>query len=112
MLAETAPKLAHVVLSVEYCHVPLPDLLVIAIPFTAPESTSAHEVDVRMDVTVVPLLVVSSFVPVNVTVAPLVIVGASFTLVTVMFDVAVAVLKAVVTPFVVVSTFVPTVPLV
>src|SRR5207248_3103560 len=55
---------------------------------------------------------VSSSVPVRITVAPLVIVGASFTLVTVIDDVALAVLNAVVPPLDVASTFVPCTPLV
>src|SRR5438132_244057 len=83
-----------------------------ASPFKAPLSTSAQEAEVRIVLAVVPLEVVSSFVPVKVTVAPLLIVGASFTLVTVMFEVAAAVLKAVVPPPAVVSTLVPWVPLV
>jgi hypothetical protein len=63
-----------------------------------------------MELTVVPEEVVSSSVPVKVAVAPFVIVGASFRLVTVADEVAVAVLKAVAPPFVVVSTFVPGLP--
>src|SRR5262249_38626351 len=45
-------------------------------PLSAPVSTSAQFAEVRMLLTVVPLEVVSSLVPVNVTVAPLVRVGA------------------------------------
>src|SRR5213075_537115 len=93
-----------------YCHVPFPAWPVIAIPFDALVSTSAQLALVRIELAVVPLEVVSSFVPDKVTVVPLVIVGASLTLVTVMLDVAVAVLNAVVPPLVVVSTFVPCVP--
>src|SRR5947207_10270171 len=85
---DTLPNAAHVVPSVEYCHVPLPLLLVTAVPLTAPVSTSAHTALVRMLLTAVPLLVVSSSVLVSVTVPPFVIVGASFTEVTVIEAVA------------------------
>ena len=42
----------------------------IAIPLTAPVSTSAQEAEVRIELIVIPLDVVSSFVPVSVTVTP------------------------------------------
>src|SRR4051812_38300746 len=75
-VADTAPRPDHVIPSVEYCHVPFPAWLVIAMPLTAPLSTSAHDPDVRIELKVVPDEVVFSSVPVNVTVAPFVMVGA------------------------------------
>ncbi len=42
LVPETAPKLAQVLPSVEYCQVPLPVTAVIAIPLRAPVSTSAR----------------------------------------------------------------------
>src|SRR5260370_696262 len=97
--------------SVEYCHVPVLLLrLVTAIPLTAPLSTSVTFPEINVETRSPPLAVWSS-----VMVAKLLApdrTGASLTLLTVMFDVAVAVLKAVVPPLVVVSTCVPAVPLV
>ena len=87
-MAVTPPKPAQVTPSVEYCQVPLPVLPVMAIPSSAPVSTSAQEAELRMEATVVLEDVVSSLVPLNVTVAPLLMVGASFTLVTVIEAVA------------------------
>ncbi len=75
---DTAPKPAHVTPSVEYCHVPLPAFDVIATPLDPP-STSAYPAAVRSALTAVPDDVVFSFVPVSVTVAPSVIVGAELT---------------------------------
>ena len=75
-MALTEPKTFQVVPSVEYCQVPLPVLLVTAIPLSAPASTSAHDAEVRIELTVVPAEVVSSLVAVSVTVAPLLMVGA------------------------------------
>ena len=111
LVAETAPKAAQVVPSVEYCHVPLPTLLVIAIPLKALVSTSAQVALARMELAVVPVEVVSSFVEVRV-IVPVLIVGASLTLLTVMLDVAVAVLNAVVPPLDAVVTLVPVAPVV
>ncbi len=88
LLLETVPNPFHVVPSVEYCQVPLPTLLVIAIPFDGLVSTSAHVELVRIEVTVVPEDVVFSSVPVKVTEEALVIVGASLTEVTVIEAVA------------------------
>ena len=62
---------------------PLPVLDVIASPLSAPVSTSAQLALVRIVLASVPLDVVSSLVPARVTVAPLVIVAASLTDVTV-----------------------------
>ena len=87
-----------------YCQVPLPLLPVIAMPFSAPVSTSAHAAPSRIVSTVVPAGVVSSFVVPSDTVAPSVIVGASLTAVTVIDAVSLAVLNAVVPPFVLAST--------
>src|SRR5204863_442073 len=84
LVAVTAPKLAQVVPSVEYCQVPFPVLPVMASPLSALVSTSAQLAPVKIVLAVVPLEVVFSSVPERVTVAPLVIVGASFTAVTVM----------------------------
>ena len=98
--------------SVEYCQVPLPVFDVIAMPFKALASTSAQAADVRMLLTVVPEDVVSSLVPVSVTVALLVIVGASLPAVTLTSTTSVALENAVVPPLVVTSTLVPCVPLV
>src|SRR5262249_45073988 len=84
--------------------------LVTAIPFTAPESTSVTLPEIKVE-TRSPLLVVWSSVMVVKLLAPL-RTGASLTLLTVILDVAVAVLKAVVVPLVVVSTLLPSVPLV
>ena len=93
---ETAPNETQVVPSVEYCQVPLPVVPVMAIPLAAPVSTSPHEAEVRIVPTVVPLLVVSSSVPVSVTVVPLVRVGASLTEVTLIEAVAAWLEKALV----------------
>src|SRR5205814_1924919 len=82
LVAVTAPKLAQVVPSVEYCQVPFPVLPVMASPLSAPVSTSAQLAPVKIVLAVVPLEVVFSSVPERVTVAPLVIVGASLTAVT------------------------------
>ena len=98
MEAETAPKLVHVVPSVEYCQVPLPVVPVMAIPLAALVSTSAQPAEPRIVPTVVLPEVVSSSVPVRVTVAPLLMVGASLTLVTVRDAVADCPEKAVVPP--------------
>ena len=97
-VADTDPKPFQVVPSVEYCQVPFPVLDVMAMPLSAPVSTSAQEADVRMDVTVVPEEVVFSSVPVRVTVAAFVIVGASLTALTTSEAVSVAVENAVVPP--------------
>ena len=77
----TAPKLAQVEPSVEYCQVPLPVTPVMASPLMAPVSTSAQLTPLRMAEASVPLEVASSVVEVSVWVAALVIVGASLTLV-------------------------------
>ena len=61
----TAPNAFQVVPSVEYCHVPLPVLVVIASPLTAPVSTSARVLEVRIADASVPDDVVSSVVPVK-----------------------------------------------
>ena len=89
-LADTEPKLAQVIPSVEYRHVPLPLTAVTAMPFSAPLSTSAQPAPVRMVLTVVPDEAVSSSVPVRLTVAALVIVGASLIGFTVMLTVLTA----------------------
>jgi hypothetical protein len=94
---ETVPKLVQVVPPTEYCQVPFPDLDVIAIPLNAPVSTSDQDADDRIDETRVPADVVSSLVPVKVTVVD-VIVGASFTSLTAKLAVAELELKAVVPP--------------
>ena len=101
--AETAPKLCQVVPSVEYCQVPLPVVAVMAKPLTAPVSTSAQVELVRIALESVAEEVVSSVLDVRTTDAPLVIVGASLTLVTVIDAVAMLVEKAVVVPLVEVS---------
>ena len=88
LLADTAPNAFQVTPSVEYCQVPLPVWLVIAMPLSGPLSTSAQEADVRIALAVVPTEAVSSFVPASVTVAPLVMVGASLTGFTVIVTVA------------------------
>ena len=62
----TAPKLAQVLPSVEYCQVPLPVTAVIASPLTAPVSTSAQLAPVKIAEASVPEEVVSSLVPVSV----------------------------------------------
>src|SRR5262245_29123295 len=80
---DTAPTLAQVVPSVEYCQVPFPLFAVIAIPFSGLASTSAQDTVVNIELAVIADEVVSSLVPVNVTVAPLVIVGESLTELTV-----------------------------
>jgi hypothetical protein len=97
-VAVTAPTLVHVTPSVEYCHAPFPVFLLMAIPLTAPVSTSAQELEVKIELTVVPDEAVFSSVPANVTVAPFVIVGASLMLLTVMDAVADWLLYAVVPP--------------
>ena len=106
----TAPTAFQVEpLSVEYCQVPL--LLtseVTAIPLTAPVSTSAILVAIKVE-TKSPLLEVLSSVMVVKLLAPE-SVGASLTAVAEMLATAVAVLKAVVVPLVEVSTFVPNEP--
>ncbi len=71
---------------------------VIAIPPTAPASTSAQVAPVRMAEASVAEELVSSLVPVSVKLCPLVIVGASLTLVTVIWAEALFVEKAVVPP--------------
>ena len=101
--AVTAPKLCQVAPSVEYCHVPLPVVAVMAKPFTAPVSISAHVELVKIVLESVAEEVVSSVLEVRTTDAPLVIVGASLTLVTVIDAVAILVEKAVVVPLVDVS---------
>ena len=101
--AETAPKLCQVAPSVEYCHVPLPVVAVIAKPLTAPVSTSAQVELVRIALERVPEEVVSSVLEVRTTDAPFVIVGASLTEPIVMDAVAMLVEKAVVVPLVEVS---------
>ena len=101
--AVTAPKLCHVVPSVEYCQVPLPVVAVMARPLTAPVSTSAQVELVKIVLESVAEEVVSSVLEVRTTDAPLVIVGASLTEVTVMDAVAMLVEKAVVVPLVEVS---------
>ena len=82
LVVDTAPKPFQVTPSVEYCQVPLPLFEVIAMPFCAPLSTSAQVAPLRMVLTVVPDDVLSSSVAVSVTVAALVMVGASLTAVT------------------------------
>ncbi len=80
MVPETAPKLAQVLPSVEYCQVPLPVTAVIAIPLRAGvdvRSAGSGE-DGRSECADE---FVSSLVPVSVKLCPLVIVGASLTLV-------------------------------
>jgi hypothetical protein len=57
-------------------------------PFDAPLSTSAHDAEVRIELTAVPEEAASSFVAVSVTLAPLLSVDASFTEVTVSDEVA------------------------
>ncbi len=108
----TAPNDAQVTPSVEYCHVPVPFRAVMAMPLTAPASTSAQLEFVKRVEAVTPADVEFSFMPVKLNVAPLVIVGASFRLETTIEANSVAVLKAVVVPLVEVSTFVPAVPVV
>src|SRR5262249_51386001 len=108
----TAPTLVQVVpASIEYCHVPVLLLkLVTAMPFTASVSTSVSLPEIKVE-TRSPLLVVwSSLIEVKLLAPERT--GASLTLLTVILDVAVAVLKAVVLPLVVVSTLLPWVPLV
>src|SRR5256714_571125 len=108
----TAPTPVQVVpASVEYCHVPLLlTRLVTAIPLTAPLSTSVTFPEINVETRSPELVVWSSLIVVKLLAPERT--GASFTLVTVIFDVAVAVLKAVVPPLTVVSTLVPCVPLV
>ena len=77
---------------------PLPIIPVMAIPFTAPRSTSAQEAVVRIELTVAEDDVVFSSVPANRNVAPFVIVGASLTSVTVIDAVADWLLYAAVPP--------------
>src|ERR1041385_7351366 len=76
---DTLPNEAQVVRLVEYCHVPFPLVLVIAMFGIARVSTSTHDALVAIEPAVVPLDVVSSLVAASVTVAPLEMVGASLT---------------------------------
>ena len=97
--------------SVEYCHVPV--LLtspVTATPLTAPLSKSVTWPAINVE-TRSPLLVAWSSLIVAKLLAPD-RTGASLTLVTVMFEVAAAVLKAVVPPLTETSTLVPALPVV
>jgi hypothetical protein len=97
--------------SIEYCHVPVPLFrLVTAIPFTAPVSTSVTLLEINVE-TRFPVLVVWSSVIAVKLLAP-VSTGASLTLVTVIFEVAVTILKAVVPPLALVLTLLPAVPLI
>ena len=77
--ADTVPKLFQVVVSVEYCHVPLPVVAVMAMPLSALVSTSARLAPVKKADTRDDVLVVSSLVVVRLVDAPLVMVGASLT---------------------------------
>ena len=98
LVPETAPKLAQVVPSVEYCHVPLPVTPVMAKPLRALVSTSAQLTPLKMAEAKVPLEVVSSVVAAKVGVAPLVMVGASLTAVTLIEAVALLFENAVLPP--------------
>ena len=98
LVLDTEPKFAQVEPSVEYCHVPLPVVPVIARPFRALVSTSAQVTPVKIAEASVPLEVVFSLVAVRVCVAAFVTVGASLTAVTLMEAVALFVEKAVVPP--------------
>ena len=91
---------------------PLPVTAVTAMPFSAPLSTSAQLAPVRIALTVVPLEVVSSLVPVRLTLAPLVMVGASLIALTVKLAVSVALENALLPPLLLVSAVPPFVPLV
>ena len=82
MVADTAPKPFQVMPSVEYCQAPLPLTLVTAMPFCAPLSASAQLTEPRSALTAVPDEVVFSSVAVKVTLAALVMVGASLTALT------------------------------
>ena len=88
LLDVTAPKLAQEVPSVEYCQIPLPVLAVIAKPLDGLVSTSLQLVEVRIELANIPGEGVSSFVVVIEADAPLVIVGASLILVTMIEAVA------------------------
>ena len=83
LVAETVPKPFQVRPSVEYCQLPFPMTLVTAMPLTAPLSTSAQAALTRIALTAVAEEVVFSSVAVKVTLAVLVMVGASLTAVTV-----------------------------
>ena len=98
MVLETAPKLVQVEPLVEYCQFPLPVVAEIAKPLSAPVSTSAHETPLRMAEASVPEEVASSVVEARLCVAPLLIVGASLTAVTLIEAVALLVENAVVPP--------------
>ena len=83
MLADTAPKPFQVTPSVEYCQAPLPTTLTSATPLCAPLSTSAQAALTRIALTAVADEVLFSSVAVKVTVAALLMVGASLIAVTV-----------------------------
>ena len=108
----TVPTPVQVVpLSIEYCHVPLPLVNVVtAMPLAAPVSTSVNCPEISTETRSPVLVVWSSLMDVKL-LAPA-STGASLTLATVIFEVAVAVLKAVVPPLAAVVTLVPVVPLV
>ena len=114
VLLLTAPTAVHVVPpSIEYCQLPLVEVRpVIAIPFTAPASTSLMLAPMN-DETVCPgsltLLVWSSVIAVSVGLIG-VNTGASLTLATVRCAVSVAVENAVVPPLALVSAVVPWLP--
>ena len=77
LLTDTVPKLFQVTPSVEYCQPPLPTTAVIAMPLSAPASTSAQVAPVRIVLTVVPAEALFSSVALSVMLAPLFTVGAS-----------------------------------
>ncbi len=104
-------------LSIEYSQAPFPFVVaVIAIPSTAPESTSVIRSPpalLMMLATVLPPFAVSSSVIVVKVIFPVLSsTGASFTAETVIEATSVAVLNAVVLPFVDASTLLPAAPLV
>ena len=110
-VALTEPTFVQLPKSVEYCQVPLPVLPVTTMPLGAPVSTSFQPRALITPKTPNPAVGPSSgYRPPIPTVAPSVIVGASFTAVTVIDAVSVAVLKAVLPPVVLTSTVLPAEP--
>ena len=116
LLSDTAPTPAQLVApSMEYCQVP-PEVPLTAMPSSAPLSTSVMRSPpalAMIDATVLPALLIWSSSRVVSSIAPLLSsTGASLTAATLMLAVSVAVLKAVLPPFVEMSTRLPAAPLV